>query len=61
MLVSLLLLSASYIYSITYEMDSLNTGARRLCGAGGQLYGLSLRQSFAFNFLLNVYISVTTH
>ena len=36
LLVSLVLLSASYIYSITYEMDYLNTGARRLCGAGGQ-------------------------
>ena len=24
------------LYSITYEMDYLNTGARRLCGAGGQ-------------------------
>ena len=38
-------------------MDYLDTGVRRMCGARGQQYGLSLRQSLAFNFLLSVHIS----
>ena len=37
-------------------MEYLNTGARRLCGAAGQLYGLSLRQTLAFNFFECLYL-----
>ena len=38
-------------------MDYINIGARRLCGTGGQKYGLSLRQSLAFNFFI-IFISL---
>ena len=41
-------------------MDYLNTGARRLCEAGGQKYGLSLRQSLAFNFFECLYLELLT-